>query len=44
LKRTDAIVLFTPRGGEPSWFTMTKEAGRWRVISLTTGTPLDPLG
>jgi hypothetical protein len=44
LKGTDAIVLFTPRGGEPSWFTMTKESGRWRVISLTTGTPLDPLG
>jgi hypothetical protein len=44
LKGSDAIVLFTPRGGEPSWFTMTKEAGRWRVISLTTGTPLDPVG
>lgn len=44
LKGADAIVLFTPRGGKPSWFTMTKEAGRWRVISLTTGTPLDPLG
>jgi hypothetical protein len=44
LKGTDAIVLFTPRGGKPSWFTMTKEAGRWRVISLTAGTPLEPLG
>jgi hypothetical protein len=43
LKGTDAIVLFTPRGGKPSWFTMTKEDGRWRVISLTAGTPLDPL-
>lgn len=42
-KGPDAIVLFTPRGGEPSWFTMTKEDGRWRVISLTAGTPLDPL-
>jgi hypothetical protein len=44
LKGSDAIVLFTPRGGKPSWFTMTKEAGRWRVISLTAGTPLEPLG
>jgi hypothetical protein len=44
LKGTDAIVLFTPRGGKPSWFTMTEEAGRWRVISLTAGTPLNPLG
>lgn len=44
LKGSDAIVLFTPRGGKPSWFTMTKEAGRWRVISLTAGTPLNPLG
>jgi hypothetical protein len=44
LKGTDAIVLFTPRGGKPSWFTMTKEAGRWRVISLTAGTPFDAIG
>jgi hypothetical protein len=44
LKGSDAIVLFTPRGGKPSWFTMTREAGRWRVISLTAGTPLEPLG
>jgi hypothetical protein len=44
LKGTDAIVIFTPRGGKPSWFTMTKEAGRWRVISLTAGTPFDAIG
>jgi hypothetical protein len=37
-------VIFTPRGGKPSWFTMTKEAGRWRVISLTAGTPFDAIG
>jgi hypothetical protein len=44
LKGTDAIVIFTPRAGKPSWFTMTKEAGRWRVISLTAGTPFDAIG
>jgi hypothetical protein len=39
----NAIVVFTPRGGPRSYFAMTEESGSWRVISLTTGTPIDPL-
>jgi hypothetical protein len=45
MRGSDAIIIFTPRGAkERSYFTMTKEGGTWRVISLTTGTPMNPLG
>lgn len=40
----NAIIIFTPSGGQKSYFTMTEESGSWRVISLTTGTPMNPLG
>ena len=40
----NAIIVFTPRGGTLSYFAMTREGGTWRVISLTTGTPIGPHG
>lgn len=43
VKGRDAVVFLRPRGGKPSWFTVTREGGHWRIISLTVGTPVDAL-
>jgi hypothetical protein len=37
-----AFVLFTPAGGEPSFFVMKEENGSWKATSLGPGTPLHP--
>jgi hypothetical protein len=42
IKGDTAFVLFTPRGGPPSYFVMKREGGAWKAISLAPGTPLDP--
>jgi len=39
-----AFVLFTPEGGEPSYFVMKEEGGAWRSTGLSTGTPFNPVG
>ncbi len=40
----NAFVLFTPEGGEPSYFVMKAEDDGWRSTSLAAGTPFDPVG
>jgi hypothetical protein len=38
----NAFVLFTPKGGKPSYFVMKKEGGEWRATGFNAGTPLNP--
>jgi hypothetical protein len=42
IKGDTAFVLFTPKGGQPSYFVMKREGAAWKAISLAPGTPLDP--
>lgn len=42
IKGDTAFVLFTPKGGRPSFFVMKRESGSWKAISPTPGTPLSP--
>jgi len=42
IKGGTAFALFRPPGGVPSYFVMKKEAGAWKAISLSTGTPVIP--
>jgi hypothetical protein len=39
-----AFVLFTPRGGGPSFFVMKREGGEWRATGVTTGQELNREG
>lgn len=34
-----AFVLFTPKGGDPSYFVMKEEDGTWKATGVSTGTP-----
>lgn len=38
----NAFVLFTPAGGKPSYFAMKEEAGAWKAVSASAGSPLVP--
>jgi hypothetical protein len=42
IKGDSAFVLFTPKGGVPSYFVMKKEDGAWKAIGLAPATPIDP--
>ncbi len=42
VKGSTAFVIFTPRGGKPSYFVLKREAGAWKAISLAPGSPLNP--
>jgi hypothetical protein len=42
IKGDTAFVLFTPKGGKPSFFVMKREGGAWKSISPAPGTPLQP--
>jgi len=42
VKGDTAFIIFTPKGGKPSFFVMKREGGAWKAISLGPGTPLEP--
>jgi len=42
VKGDTAFVLFTPKGGQPSYFVMKREGSAWSPISLASGAPLYP--
>jgi hypothetical protein len=42
VKGSTAFVIFTPKGGKPSYFVLKREAGAWKAISLAPGSPLNP--
>jgi uncharacterized protein YceK len=43
VKGETAFVLFTPKGGQPSYFVMKREGSAWKATGLAPGTPLNPL-
>jgi hypothetical protein len=39
---SNAFILFTPKGGKPSYFVMTNEGGAWKATGFNTGVALTP--
>lgn len=40
VKGDTSFVLFSPKGGKPSYFVLRREGSAWKAISLAPGTPL----